>query len=194
MAVSKRLRFEIFRRDNHTCRYCGAAGKGVTLVVDHVTPEALGGNDQPDNLVTACEPCNAGKSSMAPDQPVVADVRQDAFRWSRAMQAAVDVRAEQQVEEDYRVYEFQTAWAAWRFGFNGRYTAPLPDRFDASVTKFLAAGLTSEFLQWAMAKTMKNEQISLGEKWRYFCGICWRELDAIREIAMSLLAVEEVDG
>ncbi|MEU5976310.1 hypothetical protein [Streptomyces sp. NPDC047315] len=25
MAVSKRLRYEILRRDNHACRYCGAA-------------------------------------------------------------------------------------------------------------------------------------------------------------------------
>ena len=25
MAVSKRLRYEILRRDNHTCRYCGAS-------------------------------------------------------------------------------------------------------------------------------------------------------------------------
>lgn len=24
MSVSKRLRFEILRRDNHACRYCGA--------------------------------------------------------------------------------------------------------------------------------------------------------------------------
>jgi 5-methylcytosine-specific restriction endonuclease McrA len=26
MAVSKRLRYEIMLRDNHTCRYCGAHG------------------------------------------------------------------------------------------------------------------------------------------------------------------------
>lgn len=63
MAVSKRLRYEVLRRDNHTCRYCGATAPDVPLRVDHVTPVALGGTDTPDNLVTACEPCNSGKSS-----------------------------------------------------------------------------------------------------------------------------------
>jgi hypothetical protein len=63
MAVSKRLRFEIFRRDSHTCRYCGATAPGTPLRVDHIVPVALGGTDHPSNLVTACEPCNSGKTS-----------------------------------------------------------------------------------------------------------------------------------
>ncbi len=73
MAVSKRLRYEILRRDNHTCRYCGAAAPDVPLRVDHVTPVALGGSDKPENLVTSCEPCNSGKSSTIPG--IVAPVR-----------------------------------------------------------------------------------------------------------------------
>jgi 5-methylcytosine-specific restriction endonuclease McrA len=67
MAVSKRLRYEILRRDNHTCKYCGATAPTVPLRVDHVTPVALGGTDTPDNLVTSCEPCNSGKSSSTVD-------------------------------------------------------------------------------------------------------------------------------
>ena len=31
MAVSKRLRFEILRRDNHACRYCGQMAPDVKL-------------------------------------------------------------------------------------------------------------------------------------------------------------------
>lgn len=63
MAVSKRLRYEILRRDSHTCRYCGASAPDAPLRVDHVTPVALGGTDHPSNLATSCEPCNSGKSS-----------------------------------------------------------------------------------------------------------------------------------
>lgn len=73
MAVSKRLRYEILRRDSHTCRYCGASAPDVPLRVDHVTPVALGGTDTPANLVTSCEPCNSGKTStiegFVPDVP-----------------------------------------------------------------------------------------------------------------------------
>lgn len=51
MAVSKRLRYEILRRDNYACRYCGASAPDVPLRVDHVTPVALGGTDTADNLI-----------------------------------------------------------------------------------------------------------------------------------------------
>lgn len=49
MAVSKRLRYEILRRGNHTCRYCGASAPDVPLRVDHVT-------------LTAAEPLVGGEA------------------------------------------------------------------------------------------------------------------------------------
>ncbi|MCZ4509941.1 HNH endonuclease [Streptomyces sp. ActVer] len=82
MAVSKRLRYEILRRDNHACRYCGATAPNVTLNVDHVIPKSLGGSDKPTNLVTSCADCNAGKTSSMPNAEPVADVDQEAFRES----------------------------------------------------------------------------------------------------------------
>lgn len=33
MAVSKRLRYEILRRDDHACRYCGDRAPDVKLTV-----------------------------------------------------------------------------------------------------------------------------------------------------------------
>lgn len=62
--LSKRKRFEILKRDQFRCRYCGADFKTATLVVDHVFPVALGGEDSEDNLVTACHDCNAGKAGV----------------------------------------------------------------------------------------------------------------------------------
>lgn len=81
MAVSKRLRYEVLRRDNHACRYCGRSAPDVALTVDHVVPVALGGSDDPGNLVTACRDCNSGKSASSPDAPIVANVADDALRW-----------------------------------------------------------------------------------------------------------------
>lgn len=77
MAVSRRLRFEILRRDGHTCRYCGAKAPEAALTVDHVIPVALGGGDEPNNLVAACSDCNSGKSSVPADAAVVEDVDED---------------------------------------------------------------------------------------------------------------------
>lgn len=85
MAVSQRLRYEILRRDNHACRYCGATAPNVKLNVDHVIPTSLGGSDKPDNLVTACADCNGGKTSSMPNAMPVADVKQETFRQAKEL-------------------------------------------------------------------------------------------------------------
>ena len=50
---------EIFRRDSHTCQYCGT--EHVQLTIDHITPRHLGGEYSWKNLVTACQSCNHRK-------------------------------------------------------------------------------------------------------------------------------------
>jgi hypothetical protein len=62
--VSKRLRFEIFKRDGFACVYCGRSPAASPLHVDHVVPVEGGGSSKPENLVSACEDCNQGKSSV----------------------------------------------------------------------------------------------------------------------------------
>lgn len=69
MPMSKKTRFEVFKRDSFACRYCGARAPSVVLHVDHVIPVAAGGDDRLINLVTACFDCNAGKS----DRPLSDD-------------------------------------------------------------------------------------------------------------------------
>jgi len=61
MAITKKLRFEVFKRDNFTCRYCGRKTPEVILEVDHVIPVSKGGTDDFENLVTSCFECNRGK-------------------------------------------------------------------------------------------------------------------------------------
>lgn len=58
------LRFEIMKRDGFRCTYCGAGRpQGAVLQVDHIKPKAAGGSDDPSNLTTACDDCNAGKAA-----------------------------------------------------------------------------------------------------------------------------------
>lgn len=63
------LRFDVFRRDNFCCRYCGRSSPSVTLEVDHVVAVSNGGTDDIGNLVTACTDCNRGKSAKVADAP-----------------------------------------------------------------------------------------------------------------------------
>lgn len=68
--LSKKTRFEVFARDNFTCRYCGRQSDEAKLVVDHITPVCQGGANSLDNLITSCEACNQGKSGKTIAQSV----------------------------------------------------------------------------------------------------------------------------
>lgn len=50
---------EVFRRDDHTCQYCGSRLGRMTI--DHVVPRHKGGEHTWRNLVTACSACNLRK-------------------------------------------------------------------------------------------------------------------------------------
>lgn len=63
-ALSKRTRFEIFKRDHFRCLYCGATPTQKVLRVDHVKPVVEGGTNDTANLVTSCFDCNAGKGPV----------------------------------------------------------------------------------------------------------------------------------
>lgn len=69
-AISKKVRFEIFWRDNFTCRYCGCKPPDVILEVDHIEPVSLGGSCEFENLLTSCFDCNRGKSNRRLSSPV----------------------------------------------------------------------------------------------------------------------------
>lgn len=62
MSISKKTRFEVFKRDGFKCQYCGRSAPEVILHVDHIQPVAKGGEDDIMNLITSCFDCNMGKS------------------------------------------------------------------------------------------------------------------------------------
>jgi hypothetical protein len=62
-AIPQALRFNVFRRDNFTCRYCGKQSPEVILHLDHIKPVADSGRDTEENFATSCVDCNQGKSS-----------------------------------------------------------------------------------------------------------------------------------
>lgn len=180
MPVSKRTRYEVLKRDNHTCRYCGGAAPDVVLTVDHVTPVALGGTDKPDNLVAACKDCNAGKASTSPDAEVVEDVRNADFMWSQAIAKAAEIRATQRDLEVEYVQAFEDLWFRWK-----------PDNYGDTLISMRTAGLTRDEMVDAALIALTNRGID--DRWRYFCGVSWRKVRDLQEIAKTLLAhVEDI--
>ena len=186
MAVSKRLRYEILRRDNHACRYCGAAAPDVKLTVDHVVPITLGGSDEPRNLVTACVDCNAGKSASSPDAALVEELDRRALTWASAMQRVSEYRA-QQIEDRRELWSwFNAIWCEWVDWRGEPYD--VPDDWIDSVARFLEAGLSPDELRDMVGAAMRSKVVR--DKWRYFCGCCHtrirQNIDMATEIAQQM--------
>lgn len=59
-------RKNVFRRDDHTCQYCGAHSNDLTL--DHVLPRSRGGATSWENVVACCRRCNAKKRDRTPEE------------------------------------------------------------------------------------------------------------------------------
>lgn len=60
-SISKKIRFEVFKRDNFTCQYCGRTAPDVVLEIDHINAIKNGGDNNILNLITSCFDCNRGK-------------------------------------------------------------------------------------------------------------------------------------
>lgn len=80
--IGKKLRFEVFERDNFTCQYCGRSAPDTVLHVDHIRPVSQGGGDDIANLITSCMACNLGKSDhvLFGDEPETMTGLQQAWR------------------------------------------------------------------------------------------------------------------
>ncbi len=125
--ISPKLRFEVFKRDNFTCRYCGRKTPQVVLEIDHVVPVAEGGEDSLDNLVTSCWECNRGKGrtlidALAPDvdiheQTVLLLERELQIREYNA------VRKAQRAREDEEIRELLAYWEELAGGGARKYPA-----------------------------------------------------------------------
>ncbi len=70
----KLTRFEVFKRDQYTCQYCGRETRQLTL--DHVIPRYRGGQHTWENVVSACVPCNRRKAGRTPQECGIRLIRQ----------------------------------------------------------------------------------------------------------------------
>lgn len=187
MAVTKRTRYEVLKRDNHTCRYCGGSAPDVVLTVDHVTPKALGGPDTPDNLVAACKDCNAGKSSTSPGDPLVVDVAQKALEWGAAIARYNELQLADRKKRDAYVRRFSKAWDAWRYGKDRDKTIPKPADWKVTVWQFYGLGLPIGELEDAVQISASNQLVDVDRTFRYMCGVLWNKVERMQEGAKSVL-------
>jgi 5-methylcytosine-specific restriction endonuclease McrA len=61
-------RKNIFRRDNHSCQYCGCELDSQSATIDHILPRSKGGMHKWENVVACCLKCNRKKGDRTPQE------------------------------------------------------------------------------------------------------------------------------
>lgn len=170
-AISKKVRFEIFKRDGFKCMYCGAHPPSVMLHVDHIRPVADGGGNEDENLVTSCEPCNLGKgarllsvvpSTLAEKSAAVAEREAQLLGY----QGILEAKRDRMEEELWRVADVIEP---------GSSQSGMSRQWTSSIRMFNERLGVHEVLESA---DIARSKFSYGGKktFLYFCGVCWNRI------------------
>ena len=172
MAISKKIRFEVFKRDGFQCAYCGKTPTQVTLEVDHVDPKSKGGKDDINNLITACFDCNRGKSNIpltkAPaklsDNLEILQEQENQLKEYRKFVKKIELRKKKDMDGIDSLY--QAAYPGWR----------LSDQFRLGTLKQFIQKLPLNEIAGAMNIALSRVPDDKDRAIKYFCGICWNKI------------------
>lgn len=179
-SLTKKLRFEVFKRDSFTCQYCGRKAPDVLLVVDHINPVAAGGVDDILNLITSCFDCNAGKSDRKLSENTVLEKQRDQLQQLQERKEQIEMMFEWQKgllelddEVTTRLAEY---WGECLGGYyylndNGKKELKkLRRKFEPNELMQAMKIATDSYLEYEEGGKPTHQ--SVGEAWRKVGGIC----------------------
>lgn len=173
MAISKRRRFEIFKRDRFACLYCGRKPPEVLLEADHIVPISKGGLNTDSNLATSCQDCNRGKSdvglSFVPKP--IGNRLNERREMLDQLKGATDLAVEENKFWDTQFRMVSDRWV--RLEGRDPKAWVLTGQAEAAVRKFLKRLPFSEVLD---ALEVANDFHPGRINCRYFCGVCWKKV------------------
>jgi hypothetical protein len=178
--LSKRLRFEVFKRDHFTCQYCGKRPPDAVLEVDHVVPKCEGGPDTAENLTTACYACNRGKAgvslgNVAPaldELEVLAGVQEMMERKINLERSIAVTSAKREAEQ--KALDAALEW--WEDDIGD------PEMVDVTSMRRFIDRMGLDGVESAITATAvfsdANVYASPSRLWKYFCGVAWKMIRA----------------
>lgn len=169
--ISKKKRFEVFKRDGFVCQYCGAHPPSVILHVDHINPVALGGGNEIDNLVTSCQLCNLGKSAT-PLTEIPRSLQDKALEIKERELQIAGFQAEMQKKRDRIDYE---KWRIAEILVPGSPEDGMRKDWLVSIAMFIEKLGLHGCIQ---AAEIANSRFGYNKSkmFSYFCGICWSKI------------------
>lgn len=172
-AITKKVRFDIFKRDGFCCAYCGRKPPKTTLEIDHIDPVFNGGDNSPENLITSCFDCNRGKGKCLLSS-VPESLKQKAKRIKEC---------ELQLSEYRKIIDVQESriksdvWDVVHELFGAGRNEIRTDWFK-SIRQFNDILGRAETLNAAEITSYKvlHKNFSDENHFKYFCGICWNKV------------------
>lgn len=170
--ISKKLRFEIFKRDGFRCAYCGNNPPTVTLEIDHIEPFSKGGACDINNYITACFDCNRGKKDIPLDKipSKLIDnleslkVQEEQLKEYKKFIRKIERRQKKDIEDVAKIYS------------DSFENYVLTDSFKTkSLKPFLKKLPKHEVIEAMEIATGKIHNSNGAVK--YFCGICWSKIN-----------------
>jgi hypothetical protein len=189
MAVSKKLRFEVFKRDGFVCQYCGKHPPEVTLEADHIQPKSKDGLDDINNLITACFDCNRGKTNIElkripttlQDNKEVLQERELQYVEYHKILAKIDRRVNKELDQVNDIFENyfpeKTLTANFKKNSVKMFVEKLNifevmESMDVACSKFENSKNQKIYDKDGYGKWMSNDELAI----KYFCGICWNKI------------------
>lgn len=166
--LSKKMRFEVFKRDGFTCAYCGGQPPKVTLHCDHVVAVANGGGNDIDNLVTACDACNLGKGARELTTVPLSIQEKSALLQEREAQIVAfnELLAAKRDRVD------RDAWVVAEVFTDHWREAGIRKDWFRSIEHFIDKLDVNQLVN-AAQRAVNKQPTDKAACFRYFCGICW---------------------
>jgi hypothetical protein len=167
-AISKKTRFEVFKRDAFVCQYCGSHPPMAVLHVDHIVPVAGGGDNDIDNLVTACDACNLGKGArqLSDIPPSLSSRAAEVAEREAQLKGYTEIMMAQRERSEEEAWDVATLFID-HFGDDG-----IRKDWLQSIRVFIDKLAVVSVLD-AMEIAIAKMPFSKNTCFRYFCGICW---------------------
>jgi len=173
--LSKKKRFEVFKRDGFQCVYCGKTPPMVILEVDHILPKSKKGTDDYENLITACFDCNRGKgANLLNVHPVDLEAKNKILNEKK-----LQYKEYQKLIKSFEVAinnEVETVNCTYTGHFPGLV---LSNKFKNTSVKFFIQKIGLISVVDAMHRAcFKFSDYCNGETicLKYFCAICWNQI------------------
>jgi len=155
-----------------THQYCGNTPP-IVLQVDHIHPVSKGGENNIDNLITSCQPCNIGKGvgllndipkSLKNRAKEIAENELQIQQYNKILSSRAD-----RIEKE--------AWVVIE-RLEGCEVGGYDTKRILSIKRFIGLLPINEILEAADITASKFTYIG-AKQWKYFCAVCWNKIKGV---------------